>query len=107
VFFLPSPLAALGFSAQIILASHFWISTNFSKSRKLLSPTNDNTKHPDLLQPERKESIHTAEMAPATKKAKKTADSINSRLALVMKSGKGARINNSSTLSLLGPGLPV
>lgn len=30
-----------------------------------------------------------AKMAPTTKKAKKTADSINSRLALVMKSGKG------------------
>ena len=31
-------------------------------------------------------------MAPTTKKAKKTADSINSRLALVMKSGKGSQI---------------
>jgi hypothetical protein len=31
-----------------------------------------------------------AEMAP-TKKTKKTADSINSRLALVMKSGKGKK----------------
>ena len=30
-------------------------------------------------------------MAPTTKKAKKTADSINSRLALVMKSGKGGQ----------------
>ena len=28
-------------------------------------------------------------MAPAAKKSKKTAESINSRLALVMKSGKG------------------
>lgn len=31
-------------------------------------------------------------MAPTTKKAKKTADNINSRLALVMKSGKGEQI---------------
>lgn len=33
-----------------------------------------------------------AKMAPTTKKAKKTADNINSRLALVMKSGKGWQI---------------
>lgn len=31
-------------------------------------------------------------MPPTSKKAKKTADSINSRLALVMKSGKGSPI---------------
>ncbi|KAL8999771.1 MAG: hypothetical protein Q9169_001444 [Polycauliona sp. 2 TL-2023] len=39
-------------------------------------------------------------MAPTTKKAKKTADSINSRLALVMKSGKGYK----STLKSLRSG---
>ncbi|KAI4228073.1 MAG: hypothetical protein L6R36_001926 [Xanthoria steineri] len=33
-----------------------------------------------------------AKMAPTTKKAKKTADNINSRLALVMKSGKGEQM---------------
>ena len=36
-------------------------------------------------------------MAP-TKKSKKTADSINSRLALVMKSGKGICINSLAIL---------
>ncbi|KAI4262061.1 MAG: hypothetical protein L6R42_002752 [Xanthoria sp. 1 TBL-2021] len=41
-----------------------------------------------------------AKMAPTTKKAKKTADSINSRLALVMKSGKGYK----STLKSLRSG---
>ncbi|RAL58731.1 hypothetical protein DID88_003037 [Monilinia fructigena] len=37
-------------------------------------------------------------MAPTTKKAKKTADSINSRLALVMKSGK-VTLGYKSTLT--------
>jgi len=42
-------------------------------------------------------------MAPATKKAKKTADSINSRLALVMKSGK-VTLGYQSTLKQLRSG---
>ncbi|KAF7870574.1 hypothetical protein EAF04_004318 [Stromatinia cepivora] len=42
-------------------------------------------------------------MAPATKKAKKTADSINSRLALVMKSGK-VTLGYKSTLKQLRSG---
>merc|ERR1712154_656331 len=45
----------------------------------------------------------TAVMAPTTKKAKKTADSINSRLALVMKSGK-ATLGYKSTLKQLRSG---
>ena len=44
-------------------------------------------------------------MAP-TKKSKKTADSINSRLALVMKSGKGICIHSLAILvSTTGRGL--
>jgi hypothetical protein len=39
-------------------------------------------------------------MAP-TKKTKKTADSINSRLALVMKSGKGENILLDRNLSII------
>jgi large subunit ribosomal protein L30e len=39
----------------------------------------------------------------APKKAKKTADSINSRLALVMKSGKG-KLNQDSTIRRLVDG---
>ncbi|KAI4194694.1 MAG: hypothetical protein LQ350_007627 [Teloschistes chrysophthalmus] len=42
-------------------------------------------------------------MAPTTKKAKKTADSINSRLALVMKSGK-VTLGYKSTLKSLRSG---
>ena len=42
-------------------------------------------------------------MAP-TKKAKKTADSINSRLALVMKSGKGIELLSVPWLDLYGAG---
>ncbi|KAL8999252.1 MAG: hypothetical protein Q9188_005927 [Gyalolechia gomerana] len=44
-----------------------------------------------------------ATMAPTTKKAKKTADSINSRLALVMKSGK-VTLGYKSTLKSLRSG---
>ncbi|CAO1597388.1 MAG: hypothetical protein LQ349_005628 [Xanthoria aureola] len=42
-------------------------------------------------------------MAPTTKKAKKTADNINSRLALVMKSGK-VTLGYKSTLKSLRSG---
>ncbi|KAL9602080.1 MAG: hypothetical protein Q9219_002076 [cf. Caloplaca sp. 3 TL-2023] len=45
----------------------------------------------------------SATMAPTTKKAKKTADSINSRLALVMKSGK-VTLGYKSTLKSLRSG---
>ncbi|CAL3967676.1 unnamed protein product [Diplocarpon coronariae] len=46
-------------------------------------------------------------MAPTTKKAKKNADSINSRLALVMKSGKTLRSGKAKLVIIAGNTPPL
>lgn len=70
--------------SSVLAASHtkksrtFWISNFFINKYNAGALNNSRSTY----------NLEIAEMAP-TKKAKKTADSINSRLALVMKSGKG------------------
>ena len=74
-----------------LISSH----KQFSRSEKSTTWT---VKRPERIQPHLKNENN---MAPATKKSKKTAESINSRLALVMKSGKGSLL-----LAVLGCGSP-
>jgi len=71
-------------------AYHNFAHYRFRKfARNQLLKLHDNIKFKSPEQFNRYRIPRIAEMAP-TKKAKKSSDGINSRLALVMKSGKGA-----------------